>query len=230
MARGKRWAARFSPVVGNGPHDVTGLTRDTRVPGYLVVEVDGARFTSLPESQIARLGVAVGQRFEGQRLADLQSVAETEAAYRVALRLLEVRPRAVNELLRRLRDRGHPPPAADGAVGRLQSEGLLDDDQFARHFARVRAPKGHGARRLITDLMARGVDKRVAESAVYDTLESEEVDPQAQVRALTEKRIRQMRDLPLEKQRRRVLAYLNRRGFSGYDVTAVVDELLATYL
>ena len=105
-------------------------------------------------------------------------------------------------MLRQLRNRGHNPSAAAEAVGRLEANGLLDDLEFARHFTRVRSGKGHGPARLIYDLLARGVDKRLAERAVYETMDEEEVDPMTQARQLAEKRSAQLGDLPARKKRR----------------------------
>ena len=144
------------------------------------------------------------------------------------MRLLANRPRAVKDMLRQLRNRGHNPSAAVAAVGRLEANGLLNDLEFARHFTRVRSGRGHGPLRLISDLLARGVDKRLAERAVRETIEAEEIDPQAQARAVAEKRSGQLGDLPPETKRRRLLAYLGRRGFRGYEIDEMVREVVGS--
>ncbi len=70
------------------------------------------------------------------------------------------------------------------------------------------------------------MDKRVAERAVRETIEEEEVDPLEQARALAEKRAGQLGDLTPEIKRRRLLAYLGRRGFRGYEVDELVKAVL----
>ena len=148
------------------PREITDLLPDPRAPGYLLVEVDGARFASLPEEAVALLGLFEGKQLEQDAFSELTRVADVEAAHHVAIRLLAHRPRAVNEMLRQLRHRGHNPSAAAEAVGRLEANGLLDDLEFARHFTRIRTGTGHGPARLISDLLQRGVEKRLAERAV----------------------------------------------------------------
>ena len=103
----------------------------------------------------------------------------------------------------------------------------MEDLEFARHFTRVRTGKGHGPARLISDLLARGVDKRLAERAVYETMDEEEIDPMAQARQVAEKRSGQLGDLPARKKRRRLLAYLGRRGYRGYEIDEMVRDVLA---
>jgi regulatory protein len=207
---------------------VTAIRPDKRVPGCLVIEVDGARFASLPEEVVHSLELEREQELDGERLERVAYLADVEASYRVAIRLLANRPRAVNEMLRRLRDRGHNPSAAAEAVGRLEAKGLLDDQEFARHFVRVRSARGHGPSRLLTDLLARGVERRLAERAIDAVLDAEAVDPTAQARELAEKRRRQLGDLPPEKLKRRLLGYLERRGFRGREVTEMVEEVMAS--
>jgi len=225
-ARTRRYSHREVDASEGGPREITDVLPDSRAPGYLIIEVDGARFASLPAEAVASLGIRTGDRLDKERFATLTDVADVEAAHQVALRLLANRPRAVKDMLRQLRNRGHNPSAAAAAVGRLEANGLLNDLEFACHFTRVRSGKGHGPLRLISDLLARGVDKRLAERAVHETIEAEEIDPQAQARALAEKRSGQLGDLPPETKRRRLLAYLGRRGFRGYEIDEMVRSLL----
>ncbi len=225
-ARTRRYSHREVDAADGRPREITDVLPDPRAPGYLIIEVDGARFASLPAEIVASLGIRTGDRLDQERLATLTRVADVEAAHQVAMRLLAHRPRAVKDMLRQLRNRGHNPSAAAAAVGRLEANGLLNDLEFARHFTRVRSGKGHGPLRLISDLLARGVDKRLAERAVYETIEAEDIDPQAQARALATKRSGQLGDLPPETKRRRLLAYLGRRGFRGYEIDEMVRSLL----
>ncbi len=226
-ARTRRYTHREVDPPSGRPREISDLLPDPRAPGYLLVEVDGARFASLPEEIVVLLGLCKGKLLDPEAFGELTRVADVEAAHRVALRLLAHRPRAVNEMLRQLRNRGHNPSAAAEAVGRLEANGLLDDLEFARHFARVRTGRGHGPPRLISDLLARGVDKRLAERVVCETIEEEDIDPMTQARQLAEKRSAQLGDLPAQKKRRRLLAYLGRRGYRGYEVDEMVREVLA---
>ncbi len=206
---------------------VTGIRPHPRAPGRLVIEVDGARFATLPAESVEALGIDDGQHLTDADASRLSYAADVDGAYRVALRLLAARPRSVQEVLRRLRDRGHNPSAAAEAVGRLEDAGLLDDSAFAEHFVRVRAPKGYGRARLLRDLQMRGVDRRLAERAVDAGLESEGVSRTEQVRKLAARRSHQLRHIPIVKRRRRLLAFLERRGFRGRDVTELIEELLS---
>jgi regulatory protein len=207
---------------------VTLLESDRRIPGNIIVELDGRRFTSLPAQTVTALGLQERADLDDAQFERLQHAADVEAAYIVAVRILTAMPRAVEELKRRLRQRGHKASIAAEAVGRLEEAGVLDDGRFAEYFTRSRLARGHGPPRILTDLLSRGVERRLAEHSIAEVLESEGVDTNDKARALAEKRAGQLGDdLPADARRRRVLAYLGRRGFRGYEVTEIVDEVLA---
>jgi len=77
----------------------------------------------------------------------------------------------------------------------------------------------------VRDLQAQGVDRRIAEEAVRTSLAAEGVDPADAVRALAEKRARQLAGLPPAVRTRRLVAFLMRRGFGGVEVRDVVARL-----
>lgn len=206
---------------------VTRLRADPRAPACLVVEVDGARFASIPAEDVSALGLRRGVDLDAATVERLRHAADLAASHRVALRLLAARPRSVQELLRRLRDRGHNPSAAAHVVGRLEEAGVLNDAEFARHFVRVHSGRGQGPGRLLRDLVARGVERRVAERAIDEVLDAEGIDPVEQARALAHKRARQLGTLPRQTLRRRLLAYLSRRGFRRGEVIDLVNEVLS---
>jgi regulatory protein len=204
---------------------LTGLAPDPRRPDYRVVEVDRGRFASLPASQLLLLDLRVGAEIPTLVFERLQELADLEAAHRAALRALARRAHARLDLRRRLLQKQHPPAAVDGALERLSAAGLLDDARFAVDYAAAKARRGRGPSRLVRDLQTQGVDRRVAEDAVRASLAAEGVDPAGKVRELAEKRARQLASLPPQVRKRRLLAFLMRRGFQGPDIRGVVDSL-----
>jgi regulatory protein len=204
---------------------LTGLAPDPRRPDYRLVEVDRGRFASLPAADLAGLKLIVGAEIEPLVLERLQELADLEAAHRAALRALARRAHARFDLRRRLLQKQHPAAAVDGALARLTTAGFLDDERFAADYAAAKARRGRGAARLVSDLQSQGVDRRVAEEAVRVSLAAEGVDPAVAVRALAEKRARQLAGLPVAVKKRRLVAFLVRRGFGGAEIRSVVEGL-----
>ena len=75
-----------------------------------------------------------------------------------AARFLEVRPRSVDEVRRRLRDAGYRAELVDGAIERLTDLGMLDDEAFARAWVESRdRARPRGERALRSELRRKGV-------------------------------------------------------------------------
>lgn len=204
---------------------LTGLAPDPRRPDYRLVEVDRGRFASLAADDLELLELRIGAPISRAAFARLQELADLEAAHRAALRALARRAHARFDLRRRLLQKQHPPAAVDGALDRLAAASLLDDARFAADYAAAKAYRGRGPARLIRDLLALGIDRRVAEEAVQTSLADEGIDPTRAVRALAEKRARQLAGLPAPVRKRRLTAFLVRRGFGGAEVRKVVDSI-----
>jgi regulatory protein len=208
------------------PRRITALVPEPQGAGSIRIEVDGARFGSLPPEVVREQRLRVGSELDETRLGHLAGLAEVEATYRTALRAVERRSFARADLGRRLRRKGHAPDAIERALGRLAEHGFLDDAAFAAGYVETRAARGRGPLRLARDLAAMGVERSVIDRAIVAHAGS--ADTAGDVpRALAAKRAAQLGDLPRQVRRRRVLAYLARRGFSGREVTEMVGKLLA---
>ncbi|MGH7646140.1 MAG: regulatory protein RecX, partial [Gemmatimonadales bacterium] len=179
---------------------------------------------SLPGDALDALGVAPGRELTAAAYARLRELADVEGAHRAALRALARRPHARADLRRRLVQKQHPPAAVDRALERLADRGLLDDARFARGYAATRAIRGRGPARLVRDLQVQGIERRAAEDAVARALAEERIDPLATARAAVARRARQLGALPAAVRRRRLAAYLARRGFGGEVSRRVIEE------
>ncbi|MBA3319065.1 MAG: RecX family transcriptional regulator [Gemmatimonadales bacterium] len=205
---------------------ITALIPESRGQGSVRVEVDGQRFASVSPDAVRAHGLHVGRELDQALRGRLEAEAEVEAAYRTALRSIERRSFARADLGRRLLRKGHARQPVEAALGRAAEQGLLDDAAFAANYVETRSARGRGPLRLARDLMAMGVERSVVDRAVAAHARASEGGSEMPV-ALATKRAAQLRDLPRPVRRRRVLAYLARRGFSGREVSEMVGKLLA---
>ncbi len=207
---------------------LTGLAVDPRQQGYHLLEVDRRRFASLPTDAIAGLPLLIGRAIDERTFNRLTRLADVEAALRAGARALARRGFASQDLRRRLVQRQHPAQAVDAALDRLAAAGLLDDEQYARQYAASRATRGRGPARLLRDLLAQGVERGTAEQAIGVALNEEGVDPLEAARSVARQRAAVLRALPLDVRRRRLTAFLLRRGFGGSHLASVVREAVTT--
>lgn len=204
---------------------LTALEPDPRRPGTLRVEVDGIRFGAVPQELAHAAGLAVGRPVDADVHERLTAAADAEGAFRTLLRALERRSFARADLGRRLARKGHPAPAVEAALERAAALGLLDDAGFARNYTQTRAARGRGPARITRDLLAMGVERVHIDRALAAEW-PEGTDRTEVPLALASKRVAQLADLPRPVRRRRVLAYLARRGFAGRDISDMVGRLV----
>ena len=204
---------------------ITAIEQDPRRPGAVRLELDGTRFGVVPAELIVAEGLSPGQTIAPDVHERLSTAADVEAAFRTGLRMLELRSYARADLGRRLQRKGHPRAAVDVALQRLLTMGLLNDEAYARNYVQTRAARGRGPSRLVRDLLAMGVQRSVIDRAVAAEW-PEGSDRTSMPQALVSKRAAQLGTMPKQTKRRRLLAYLARRGFSGRDVSALVESVL----
>ena len=183
-----------------------------------------------------RSGLHVGDDVTAKDLAQLQ---EDDTKWRVrqaALHLLSYRPRAEQELRRRLRSKGFPHALVEWCLRLLEEQGLIDDHAFASAYVRSRIRlRPRGRFRLAQELRQKGVSAEVAEQAIDQAFSNEEPSEQDWARAaarswlarqgptLTESLAGTDPFKERERARRRLHAFLSRRGF-GSDVIRVGME------
>ena len=146
--------------------------------------------------------------------------------YARALDLLARAPRSVRDLRRRLVLKGEAEADVDAAIERLADAGFLDDAAYARALVRSKvSSQAFSRRRLHQELAKRGVARDVADAAVAEVLHDDEVDEVANIERAASKKLRTLRGLDETTRRRRLYAYLARRGYEIGDVRAVVERL-----
>jgi len=204
---------------------ITAVDPDPRRPGTIRLEIDGARFGAVPREVVGAEGLKVGRVVDAELQQRLGTAADIESAYSTVLRCLELRSYARNDLGRRLLRKGHPRQAVEAALERATGLGLLDDAAYARGYVQTRAARGRGPSRLIRDLLAMGVQRSLIDRAVAAEW-PEGSDRSSMPLVLATKRAAQLGALPRQTKRRRVLAYLARRGFSGREVTEMVERVV----
>jgi regulatory protein len=180
------------------PH-ITAITAARRHPGRFDVAVDGEQVATLSLETLERLHLAVGRSVDGL----LEAMAAAAAQLRVydrALTMLAARARSSAELARLLVRKGEAKADVDLAITRLEEQGLLNDTAFAESFT-------------------------VGEAAIETVFAQEGVDQREVVEAAARKKLRSLRGVEPMVRRRRLYAFLARRGYDADDVRSAMAAL-----
>lgn len=152
-------------------------------------------------------------------LPETTSWSEANQARNAALRLLTVRSRTVEEIKNRLSQR-YRATIIEQTVARLQSEGLLNDAEFAQQWRSSRERRKPRSRGMIKrELRDKGVD----DSIISETLEGYD-SADAAYRAAARYAARQSAS-DRSTFDRRVGSFLNRRGFEASVIRQTLQRL-----
>lgn len=205
---------------------ITAITASPRAAGRFDLLVDGTPAARLSIQGIQTLGLRVGLDLDERLAAAAGAEATVSRAYDRAMAMLAARGRASGELRRLLIRKGESPDVVDEVIHRLTVAGFLDDASFARQFARWKSTgAGLSRRRIEQELGRRGIDRQVAAAAIADTFAEENVDERAAIEAVAEKKLRTLTKVDVPTRRRRLYAYLARRGYDADAISETVGRL-----
>jgi regulatory protein len=146
----------------------------------------------------------------------------SKAAYFRSLRWLMARELSEAQVRARLAETGYSDTAINPAVERLLQDRTLDDRRAATAVARTEARvRRHGPHRVMAKLVAMRIDRDLAKDIVRELFGEEEEE------ALLEKTLDiRLRGNPERlkdpRERRKILAYLVRQGFSASAASAAI--------
>jgi len=206
---------------------ITNITEHPRKPGRYVIDVDGKEFAIVSAETLSETKTRVGVVVDDRLAARLNDASEDAAMYDRALNLLAFRARSARELERRLTMKGESRERAQRVIEKLRVVGLINDADFARQVARSKVSGGASKRRLQQELFKRGVARDVADQAVAEVLEDESVDELAVAERIARKRLPSLASADAATQRRRLYAFLARRGHDGETIRTVMDRVLS---
>ena len=153
-------------------------------------------------------------------LTEKKSTRAKNAAYR----LLTYRPRSRAELIGKLQEKGFDSTVIESVLADLERYGYVNDRQFAEQWAAGRLRlRGFGRRRVERELRDKGIERDI----IAETLASvcnDDIEMRT-ARASAEKKLKILRSFDRETCRRRLAAFLERKGFSYDIIRAVLTDM-----
>jgi len=197
-------------------------------------DLPAKRLHNYPTGELERLSPAeLQQRMDeitrrDEPEADVETVGERSArAHKVSMYALTRKGLSSAEMTDLLRSRDLDASDVANEVTRLEQVGLLDDRQLAETLVmQLRERKGLGRSAINAELRRRKLDQSAIDDALDEAYESGD-DELSRARAIAVKRAPQLRSLDAETARRRLGAFLMRKGYSGSIVASAVAAALA---
>ena len=182
------------------------------------IYIDGDYQTTVDSLYFGSCGVRDGAELSAEEAAAFLQKANDRRAFNKGASLLSYQDRTRRQLVDRLRmDYGEA--AAEAAADRLESLRLLDDVRFAENYAAELLRKKYAPRRILQELLQKGVDRETAQAAV----EGLDFAPQESIIELLETKF--AGKYGDEKGLRRTVAALQRLGYGYGDVRSALRQI-----
>lgn len=149
---------------------------------------------------------------------------ELDAALRKRVRLrcmhlLQKADKTERQLRQKLKEGGYPPFLVDDALDYVKSYHYVDDERYARYYVQQQSA-GKSRLRLKQDLQTKGVPEEI----IRLVLEEEEVDEEASLRKLAQKKVASVRpQTPVDWQK--ISRYLAGKGYGFSTIRHVIGQL-----
>jgi regulatory protein len=217
------------------------LARVTYLPGAQpptksVAPSVPANVPDLPPKRLAGFGTAdlteIRQQMDEITSRPLPELPETDGersarAHNVSMHALTRKGQSRAEIVDLLRRRELEENDIEVEVSRLEAVGLIDDYDLAETLVRtLRDRKGLGSTSIWAELRRRKIDPTAIEHALSDAGDTRD-DELSRAREVAAKRAPQLRSLDMETARRRLSAFLMRKGYSGSIVASAVASALS---
>jgi regulatory protein len=199
---------------------ITAIYVQKHDPDRLNIDLDGEFAFGL--SRLVAAWLKVGDFISEDRIKALLESDTSEVAYQKATRFLDYRPRTEKEIRQRLLQKGFSTLEIDQVVLRLKRANLIQDQQFAEMWIENRNDYHPRSQRLMRyELRSKGVTEQMIESALADSAD----DIELATRAATQY-ARKLNFQNRELFRKKLSAYLARRGFSYGTIAPVIRDLI----
>lgn len=145
-----------------------------------------------------------------------------QKAKNYAFLLLKFRPRSEKELYQRLKKKKFEECIVKETLAFLKDKDFINDVYFAKAWSESRLKRPLGLRRIKEELKIKGIDREVINSQIEEIKNnySEEVI----VANIARERANRLKNIEPQKAKRRLFAYLVRRGFSPEIVVDVLNK------
>ena len=189
--------------------------------GRVLVFLEGGALLKVTEQELLDFGLRRGDELDEETLERLKKASGVSDTKATAADLIGRKAMSRRDLERKLQEKGANEAEARYAAEWLEAIGAIDDAAYAAALVRHCASRGYGPARIREKLYEKGVPRELWEEAM-----EEAPDNESQIEAYLASKLRgRMID---EKEKKRLVDGLLRRGYPWSDVKRVMSRMLET--
>lgn len=157
----------------------------------------------------------------------ISNATKTQKARNYAFLLLKFRLRSENEIYQRLKKKKFDEHIIRDTISFLKEKGFVDDNIFAKSWVQSRLKKPLGLARIKQELRLKGIPREIIDREIKE-IETQYREEES-VFGIAQARFNKLKSLGPDIAKRRVYAYLLRRGFSPGAITEAINQFKDSY-
>jgi regulatory protein len=193
----------------------------------LNIYLDGKYITSLDLLTATKLGLRVGMTISQAKLEGLISAHQFEKLYERSLRFISYRPRSEKEVRTYLKRKWRAETTEiqlqkniEKIIVKLKRRKLINDKEFTQWWINQRQEfRPKGKRLLKLELKQKGINSNLIEEAL------EKLNDFEAALSIASKKFNSLKRVQSDKAHKKLVSFLQRRGFNWEIIKRVVDEL-----
>jgi regulatory protein len=186
--------------------------------------VDQQFFAGVDAAVVEILDLKKGLEVDTKQLSTILEQEEYQRAKNYLFRLLSRRLYSCAEVRKKLTERGYEPELIEKVIIEFINRDWLDDTQFAMQWTESRLrSKPRGIALIRRELFQKGIEKEVISEVLAKYINSEAEFDRAL--AALKKKKNYTTELDLIKRKRKIYAYLARRGFNSETIDKIITHL-----
>jgi regulatory protein len=146
-----------------------------------------------------------------------------QKAKNCAFILLKFRPRSEKEIAKRLKKKKFDNQVISEVVFFCKEKGFINDKEFAKAWVESRLKRPLGINRIKLELKSKGISEEIITGVLSEA--KAQFDEGRIVGEIARQRFMKLKGMESFKAKRRIYAYLLRRGFSLETVTDAIEQL-----
>ncbi len=180
---------------------------------------------SISKLDVAFYNLKVGEEITKKTYDEIFEHVVLAKAKMTAMSFLSYKDRSKREVIRKLKEKGYSKEVTKQTLKFLISYGYINDLEFSKKYVNQRvSSKGYGKFKIVRELREKGISDEIIEKVTENIVDKEE----EMALVLANKKARNL-DLTEYKDKQKLFAYLQRRGYSFEIIKRVLEKLNNNY-
>jgi len=203
---------------------ITDIKPQKKDPKRFNIYVDGKFAFALPFEALAKEGLEIDQQISQEEIDKLVKENEFLKVYDRVLKFFSYRPRSGKELKDWFKRKQVGEETQEMILQKMKQLGYLNDEEFSRWWIEQRTTfRPAGTRLLAMELRQKGISREIIDKLLITNNELL-ITERTLALKIAQKKWEKLRGLSHQEARRKIGAFLARRGFSWETIKEVVGK------